>query len=273
MSNLITRTIWGGLFVGILVVAILLNGVFLPIVLGLIMMLGIAEFLNLFKHSTTTTIKPSKLIGIIGGLVLYTVVLLNGNELLHIDVISLIVPIIFIPFISILFSKNKNPLIDLSVTFFSWIYVLIPILLIAEISAFQVDGLPAWTFVLGLFILVWTNDTFAYLAGISFGKHKLFERISPKKTWEGFFGGLLFTLLIAYLYAFFTQSETVFWVCAAVLIAPTSVFGDLIESRFKRLADVKDSGTLIPGHGGILDRIDALLYAAPFFYLLFSLFY
>lgn len=271
MNNLITRTIWGGLFVGILIAAILLNGVFLPIVLGLLMVLGILEFINLFKNSPS--IQPSKSIALIGGAVLYAVVLLKGNELLDVDIISIIVPIIFIPFIAILFSKSDNPLINLSVTFFSWIYVLIPILLIAEIAAFQLDDVPKWTFVLGLFILVWTNDTFAYLAGISVGKHKLFERISPKKTWEGFIGGLLFTLLIAYLYAFFTQSETLFWICAAVSIAPTSVFGDLIESRFKRLAEVKDSGTLIPGHGGILDRIDALLYATPFFYLLFSLFY
>ena len=120
-----------------------------------------------------------------------------------------------------------------------------------------------------MFLLIWTNDTFAYLSGRFFGKTKLFERISPKKTWEGTIGGIIFTIIVGISISYWTiEYNMFFWVFAALLIAPCSIFGDLLESLFKRSLNIKDSGNILPGHGGILDRFDAAIFAIPFFYTL-----
>ncbi|WP_223033733.1 phosphatidate cytidylyltransferase [Hanstruepera marina] len=120
----------------------------------------------------------------------------------------------------------------------------------------------------GSFVLIWTNDTFAFLVGKNFGKQKLFEKISPKKTVEGFLGGLLFASIASYFIATFTETLTFNqWLILAIIISVFGTLGDLIESKFKRQADVKDSGIIMPGHGGLLDRLDSIIFAAPFIYL------
>jgi len=121
---------------------------------------------------------------------------------------------------------------------------------------------------LGSFVLVWVNDSFAYLVGKNFGKQKLFEKISPKKTVEGFLGGLLFSCIASYFIATFTQVLTfTSWLVLSVIISVFGTIGDLIESKFKRRAQVKDSGNIMPGHGGLLDRLDSIIFAGPFIYL------
>ncbi|MFV0566737.1 MAG: phosphatidate cytidylyltransferase [Flavobacteriaceae bacterium] len=121
---------------------------------------------------------------------------------------------------------------------------------------------------LGAFILIWVNDSFAYLVGKTFGKQKLFEKISPKKTVEGFLGGLFFSCVASYFIATFTQTLSFSnWLMLSVLISVFGTLGDLIESKFKRQANVKDSGNIMPGHGGLLDRLDSIIFAAPFIYL------
>ena len=127
--------------------------------------------------------------------------------------------------------------------------------------------------VAGLFILIWTNDTFAYIVGKSFGRHKLFPSISPKKTIEGFFGGLVFACIASYFIHKFTHSLNFnIWLSLAVVMSTLGTFGDLIESKLKREAGVKDSGTLMPGHGGLYDRLDSILFASPFIYLVLIVF-
>ena len=127
--------------------------------------------------------------------------------------------------------------------------------------------------VAGLFILIWTNDTFAYIVGKSFGRHKLFPSISPKKTIEGFFGGLVFACIASYFIGKFTGSLNFnIWLSLAVVMSTLGTFGDLIESKLKREAGVKDSGTLMPGHGGLYDRLDSILFASPFIYLVLIVF-
>jgi phosphatidate cytidylyltransferase len=123
--------------------------------------------------------------------------------------------------------------------------------------------------ILGAFILVWTNDTFAYLIGKNFGKQKLFPSISPKKTVEGFLGGLFFACVASYFIATFTETTLSFnhWLILSIIISVFGTLGDLIESKFKRQANVKDSGIIMPGHGGLLDRFDSIVFAAPFIYL------
>ena len=121
---------------------------------------------------------------------------------------------------------------------------------------------------LGSFILVWVNDSFAYLVGKNFGKQKLFEKISPKKTVEGFLGGLFFSCVASYFITTFTETlDFTSWLILSIIISVFGTLGDLIESKFKRQANVKDSGIIMPGHGGLLDRLDSIIFAAPFIYL------
>lgn len=127
--------------------------------------------------------------------------------------------------------------------------------------------------IMGFFILIWVNDSFAYLTGKTLGKHKLFPRVSPKKTWEGTIGGLLFALLASYFIAKYETSLTLIqWLILALVIVVFGSLGDLLESKFKRDAGVKDSGAILPGHGGMFDRLDSLIFAAPFAYLTLNIF-
>jgi phosphatidate cytidylyltransferase len=127
--------------------------------------------------------------------------------------------------------------------------------------------------IMGIFILIWVNDSFAYLVGKSLGRHKLYPSISPKKTIEGTLGGFIFTLLAAY---FMARYEPILdlrqWMVLATVIVLTGSLGDLLESKLKRQAGVKDSGAILPGHGGMLDRLDSLIFAAPFAYLTLNIF-
>lgn len=135
------------------------------------------------------------------------------------------------------------------------------------------DGRFAKWIIIGIFILIWVNDSFAYLVGRTFGKNKLFESVSPKKTIEGFLGGFVFALIASYLLFVYSKELTLLqWVCLAVVVVLAGTLGDLVESKFKRMAGVKDSGAILPGHGGLLDRLDSLVFAAPFAYLTLQIF-
>ncbi len=145
-------------------------------------------------------------------------------------------------------------------------YTIFPFLIILKTPFINQNFTPQ--IIIGIFILIWTNDTFAYLVGKTFGKHKLFERISPKKTIEGYVGGFLFTLLASYfIQQYFSFFGLFQWVKIAVIINFFGTLGDLVESRFKRIAGVKDSGKIMPGHGGILDRLDSIIFAIPYIFL------
>ena len=130
-----------------------------------------------------------------------------------------------------------------------------------------------------VFVLIWVNDTFAYLTGMMFGRHKMWERHSPNKTWEGTIGGLLFCVATAivtgsFFFDFFDNYYCIFdWVVIGVICSVAGTLGDLVESMFKRFCGVKDSGNIMPGHGGLLDRFDSLLLAVPFIqaYLVFAI--
>lgn len=271
MSNILTRTIWGVLFVVIVISSFLVGSYATAITLGAFMGIGTLEFYRLF--SSSDNIQPMVTIGLIGAFILYGGLILQKLDLLQFDINLIFIPVVFLPLLYIIFSRTKNPLLDLTITLFPWFYYVFSFYLMFCILTFQGGNEVQWIFITGLFILVWTNDTFAYLTGLAFGKHRLFERISPKKSWEGAIGGFLFTLLFSFLFSYFTNQDYIFWILAAIVISPTCILGDLIESKIKRLANVKDSGKILPGHGGILDRFDAVTFAAPFFFLLLILFF
>jgi phosphatidate cytidylyltransferase len=156
-------------------------------------------------------------------------------------------------------------------------YITLPFIFITKISFGVKDYNPK--IIIGLFILIWTNDTFAYLVGKSMGKHKLFERISPKKTIEGFLGGVVFACFAGYLISKlyikpnpnFSEMSILIWTIIALIVGVFGTIGDLIESKFKRIAGVKDSGTIMPGHGGVLDRLDSVIFVAPIVFLFYQI--
>jgi phosphatidate cytidylyltransferase len=121
---------------------------------------------------------------------------------------------------------------------------------------------------ISILVMIWVNDSFAFLVGKNFGKTKLFVSVSPKKTIEGFIGGLVFALIAGYIISTFNKDFTITnWLIIALIVSVIGTIGDLVESKFKRQANIKDSGNIMPGHGGMLDRLDSLLFAAPFVYL------
>ncbi|MCC8360729.1 phosphatidate cytidylyltransferase [Salinimicrobium sediminilitoris] len=160
---------------------------------------------------------------------------------------------------------NKIPLFEKKKYVIIIFYLIASMIFLTLIPSYTGDFTPE--LVVGIFSLIWINDTFAYLVGKNFGKKKLFERISPKKTVEGFVGGLTFSAIAAYLVFFFTGLLDIEkWIGLAVILSIFGTLGDLIQSKFKRQAGVKDSGRLMPGHGGLFDRLDSIIFSSPFVY-------
>ena len=262
MNNLVLRSITGALFAIVVLGSILWGPYSQAIVFSIFMVLGLLEFYALFN--THSFVQVSKEIGVFIGIFIFCLLVGVSLEWLPIISILFIFPLFFTLILAELWRKKEHPLINISVLVFGIIYIVIPFFLTIDLNLRSTSYLPT---VIGMYLLIWTNDTFAYLTGRLVGKRKLFERISPKKTWEGTIGGILFTLLLGYIIgAFINQGEELFWVISAMIIAPCAIYGDLLESLFKRSLDIKDSGHILPGHGGILDRFDAALFAIPFFY-------
>jgi phosphatidate cytidylyltransferase len=158
---------------------------------------------------------------------------------------------------------DLQPFANLGYTFLGIIYVAVPFALVNELIITSNGYRPR--LMIGILLMLWGNDSGAYFAGKFLGKRKLFERISPKKTWEGFFGGLAVSLIVALVCShFFDDLGAIQWLITAVIISVTGTLGDLVESLFKRSISIKDSGSIIPGHGGFLDRFDGLLLSMPF---------
>ncbi|MBE0392228.1 phosphatidate cytidylyltransferase [Flavobacterium sp. PL002] len=152
-------------------------------------------------------------------------------------------------------------------------YIILPFIIITKIP-FGKDGYNP-KILISIFILIWTNDTFAYIVGKSIGKTKLFERISPKKTIEGFVGGVFFAVVVSYFiskyYIEIAEGNIYIWIVIAIIVGVFGTIGDLIESKFKRVAGVKDSGKIMPGHGGVLDRLDSVIFVAPIVFLFYQI--
>ncbi len=261
MKNLLTRTLTGTAYVGIILASLLTHPVVLALTSTLIVFLAMKEL----GHLLAKTDLPGYWYYIISSIFLAAVLLIYYSFKPQSGILPLLLVLILVQ-VGAVFLKMEQVTGYLITLSFSLLYVISPLFilnLIHEISLYK--EIP---FSLAIFILIWTNDTFAFLAGMAFGKHKLFERISPKKTWEGLSGGILMTLAVAYvIYMFFPSIGIFNWLIFGFLTSIAAVFGDFIESLLKRSVHVKDSGTLLPGHGGILDRIDSLLLVIPVIYI------
>jgi phosphatidate cytidylyltransferase len=206
---------------------------------------------------------PLKIWGTVIGSILFTLSFLIEAEIIPLNYILLIFPLLTSVFLIKLYKKDEKPFTQVAYTFLGIIYVSIPFSLL-NIIVFS-SGQYRFHIIFGILFILWASDTGAYFSGILFGKKKLFERVSPKKTWEGSIGGAILALLFAYGFSkYFNDLTLIQWLVAALIIVIAGVYGDLVESLFKRSIAIKDSGTSIPGHGGFLDRFDGLLLASPF---------
>jgi phosphatidate cytidylyltransferase len=268
MSNLVVRALSGAVFVALMLGAIYFGQITTMILVTLLAGIGLFEYVQMVSRIEHISIAP--ILFIATGLVLFILPLYSGYFLFFINVFILpvCVVIIVLYIIDFLFAKDKG-FYGLVAAIFGYLYILIPFFIVVLIRDFSEEN--GWKYLFSMFVIIWTNDTFAYLTGRTFGKTKLFERISPKKTWEGTIGGLLFSLIAGVSIAYTLDESFVKWSILALFIALAAIFGDLFESLLKRTAGIKDSGNIMPGHGGVLDRFDAVLFAAPVFWVLWPL--
>ncbi len=215
---------------------------------------------------------PLTLIGTFIGQLFFVLTFLIEADILPLKYLLTVFPLLAMVFLIKLYKKDDvKPFTNIAYTFLGIIYVAIPFALL-NVIAFA-NGTYSYEIILGILLILWASDTGAYFSGIMLGKKKLFERISPKKTWEGSIGGGVLALIMAYgLSRYFYDLNTIQWLVAAGLIVITGIYGDLIESVFKRSLVIKDSGTALPGHGGFLDRFDSLLLAVPFIVVFIKIF-
>jgi len=227
-------------------------------------------------------VKAQLVPGMITAVTAYTISTLVAADKLAMKWLLVLIPLMLLQIIIELYRKQENPFDSLAHTMFSVLYTGIPFSMF-PFAAFSRSGLssilphPEIMFspgiIIGFFLLIWSSDTGAYLSGMSFGRHKLWERISPKKTWEGFIGGTVLAIIVAWLLSgWLGVVDRTHWIIIAVIISIAGTYGDLAESMLKRSTGVKDSGKILPGHGGFLDRFDSAILSFPLVYLFISLF-
>jgi phosphatidate cytidylyltransferase len=293
MNETLKRTISGAVYIALLLTSILFSTESFIILFGIFLIIAIYEFCNL--------VDLNKVFSIFFGAFLYSYIILISlynkettlfledflnlkfnlsTNIQQLDLILLAVTIVIaIKCVLFLFYDSVQKVSISSKYLYLLGYITLPFVFIIKISFGTNDYNPK--IIIGLFILIWTNDTFAYLVGKSIGKHKLFERISPKKTIEGFLGGVVFAafagFLISKLYIQpnpdFSSRSILIWMIIALIASIFGTVGDLIESKFKRIAGVKDSGAIMPGHGGVLDRLDSVIFVAPVIFLFYQILY
>jgi phosphatidate cytidylyltransferase len=279
LNNFISRST-----TAIFIVIFILGGFWLHpysfLFIGLVLVCGTQY--EYYRMIISSGINPQLVPGMIMGIAVYTISSFVASGLAKPHWMLLLIAFASIIMIIELYRKQERPFDSIAHTLFSVLYSAVPIS-IFPFSAFSHSGLdPLIKFntiefspgiVVGFFLLLWANDTGAYLVGVTIGKHRLMERISPKKSWEGFFGGMLITLAAAWFLAgWLGVVSRTGWLIISLIISITGTYGDLVESMLKRSLGIKDSGSIMPGHGGFLDRFDSVLISFPLVYLYISLF-
>lgn len=268
-SDLLKRSVTALIFVAIILSSVFINQYTFAGIFLIINTIALIEFYQLTEKGG---FKPQKIFGILMGAILFTLSFLIANNFVETYFFLLCIPLIIVMLIGELYRIKEHHFRCIAFTVFGLIYVAIPFslmnfLLINPLT----DNSYSYVFILSFFLIIWLNDTGAYIFGSNFGKNKLFPRISPKKTWEGTLGGI-FTALGASVAIsfFFDELSLIQWVIFGLITSVFGTYGDLVESMLKRRSNVKDSGHILPGHGGMLDRFDSALFAAPmvFIYLI-----
>ena len=267
MKNFVTRTLTAIGIVAVQVLCTYLSPLSLAALFLLLTALTVNEFIKIISQRGDVSVRRPIIIA--GSCYLFFAFWFNSitrGEAL----------VVFFPYLLFLlycyirelFGKHPNPIANLGTIMLSQMYVVLPLSLI-NVLAFNPFGCfnkeaPYYAITLAIYIFIWVNDTGAYLSGITLGRHKMFPRISPKKSWEGAIGGALATTASAFIVGhFYTFMELWQWIGMALVVVVAGTFGDLTESMMKRHLDIKDSGHILPGHGGFLDRLDSMLFAIP----------
>ncbi|MDD5149431.1 MAG: phosphatidate cytidylyltransferase [Flavobacterium sp.] len=291
MNETLKRSISGAIYVILLLASILYSTETFFILFGVFLIITIYEFSHL--------VKINSFIPILSGISVYAIITLVSHynkqtsaflnsifqskidlniNIQQLNLILLAVTIVVsVKCILFLFYDSVQEISTSSKYLYLLGYITLPFIFITKISFGINDYNPK--IIIGLFIIIWTNDTFAYIVGKSIGTHKLFEKISPKKTIEGFLGGIIFAVLAGFLISKFyikpkpefSEKSILIWTSIALIVGIFGTIGDLIESKFKRIAGVKDSGKIMPGHGGILDRLDSIIFVAPIVFLFYQI--
>lgn len=261
MKKLLVRVATGAVFGVVLLACILYNNISFGALFALVTCLAVNEFCNLIHEYKKTTFSTP--VAVVGGLYLFLAFFMMDKVA---EPFMLFVPyLILIAFALVreLYKKADSPLDNMAYFALSQLYAALPFALLNILSTF---GPGAYNYImpLSIFIFLWCSDSGAYFVGSAIGRHRLFERISPKKSWEGSIGGGVLALVAAYVLSlFYPTLGAIEWMGMAAVVVVTGSWGDLIESCMKREMGIKDSGNILPGHGGILDRFDSAILAIP----------
>jgi len=264
MNETIVRTISGTIYVAILLLACWYSELSFKILMFFFLLLATVEFSKLVKLNDT--------IGFLIATSLYAVFGFFDNLEMKLDFFITSFSILTaLWLIGKLFSPKSLIITNMLSKYLVFIgYIVFAFVLITKIPKTGNQYMPG--LIISVFVLIWINDTFAYLVGKSIGKHKLLKHISPQKTIEGFLGGAVFTIIFSiFLPKYFIKDPIWKWIIIAIIVVVFSTLGDLIESKFKRSVGLKDSGKIMPGHGGILDRLDSIIFVAPFVFLFYQI--
>ena len=275
-SNLTQRIITGLLGSGAIIYGLAVSEWAYFAIFLIICFFSLREF---YKLSAFDGLLPLKTLGIIIGIIIFCLSFFIERQDIHSKYYFIIFPLMALVYMIKLYKKGEHkPFTNIAFTFLGIFYIAVPLSLLNHVvfhdkyadPNYIISNIYNFQVILGILLILWATDTGAYFAGTFFGKHKLFERISPKKTWEGFIGGAVLAGIIAFVFnqilasydkQFLTVTD---WIVITIIIVVGGTFGDLVESLLKRSIEIKDSGSSIPGHGGFLDRFDGLFISAPF---------
>jgi phosphatidate cytidylyltransferase len=273
VTNLLRRTLSGAVYVAVIFVGTIVHPYLFAFIFSSLLFFLLHEFYSLIKHAGY---KPSMVAGLAGGILFFFICFSVAMGFIPSQYGLSFIPILLFLLGLEVFRSNKNTIGNSGFSVFSFVYISAPVSLLNFIVFSSVNGQNSTFYpwiLAGVFIILWVNDSFAYLIGTALGKHKMCTHISPGKSWEGFIGGAVFAVVVAILNAVLFQVLSMFsWIVIALLTVGFGTLGDLFESRIKRELGIKDSGKIMPGHGGFLDRFDSLLFAIPavFIWLILS---
>lgn len=274
LNNFIKRTLTGIVFAAVILGGICLHPMLFLGVFGLVTALSLWEFYGLMERYQQSKIQRAQ--GVLGGTYLFVATFAYANGWASADLFLPYLLYLMVTLVGELYYKAPNPINNWAFTLLGQLYgagtfALLNLLAFHPTAEGEVQF--TWIYPLSLFIFIWLNDTGAYLVGSQIGKRRLFERISPKKSWEGFWGGVVVVLAASQAFAWFApEVGRANWLGLAFVVVLFGTWGDLVESLLKRTLGVKDSGNLLPGHGGMLDRFDSVMLAIPAAYIYIEFF-
>jgi phosphatidate cytidylyltransferase len=265
MKTLLIRSKTAVVFVSVMLTGMYLGVYTFSILMFLVMQLSLWEFFKLYKSDLDNS-KFKNLYFFFAALIASIAFLQTSPVTISFGLQYMQTALLLSPFILLiieLFSHSERPFQNISLIILPLLYVCLPLCMLNTII--MMDGVFEPLLSMGIILLIWSNDAFAYLVGSAIGKHKIIPRITPGKTWEGTIGGVLCNFIVAYLLAkLFGVFNFQQWTVIAAIVSIFGTLGDWVESMMKRSLSVKDSGDLLPGHGGMLDRFDAFFFAVPF---------